>query len=69
MFRISPATANGVRGLFGCGAYLIFDLTSAELIRGGGGLNRVNTVIYFSLQKRGLIGEAEGGLLEKLQYG
>ena len=66
MFRISPATANGVWGLFGCGAYLIFGLTSAEPIRGGG-LNRVNTVIYFSLQKRGLIGE--GGLLEKLQYG
>ena len=36
VFRISPASATGVWGLFGGWAYLIFGLTSAGLIRGQG---------------------------------
>ena len=56
MFRISPASATGMRGLFRGGAYLIFGLTSAGIIWGqglfGGGLNQVNTVC--GLKNKGL---------------
>ena len=34
MFEISTASATGVLNLFGGGAYLIFGLTGAALIRG-----------------------------------
>ena len=36
VYGISPASATGVRGLFGVGAYLIFGLSSAGLIQGQG---------------------------------
>ena len=46
MFEMSTASATGVQRLFNGGVYLIFGLTGAAFIWGGGGavLNRVNTV-------------------------